>query len=120
MKNPICHVEIPADAVGALVDFYRELFGWEFQQFSAEMEYHVAKADQGDATPAIMARQDPAQTPTFYVQVDSIDAALDKAGTLGATVIVPKGPVPGMGWFAVLLDPQKNLFGFWQNDTAAG
>jgi uncharacterized protein len=119
MKNPIVHVEIPADAAGALVDFYRELFGWEFQQFPGDMEYHIAKAEEGGTTPAIMARQHPQQTPIFYVQVDSIDTALDKAGKLGAEVLVPKSPVPGMGWFAVLMDPQKNQFGFWQNDTAA-
>ena len=119
MKNPICHLEIPADQAEPLVSFYGELFAWKFQKLDGPMDYYIAAHDEGDAGPAIMARQHPQQTPIFYVAVDSIDAALDKAGKLGATVLVPKSPVPAMGWFAVLMDPQKNQFGLWQNDPAA-
>jgi predicted enzyme related to lactoylglutathione lyase len=28
-------------------------------------------------------------------------------------------PVPGMGWFAQLNDPQGNPFGVWQTDMEA-
>lgn len=67
----------------------------------------------------MMARQDPRQTPTFYVCVESVEAALDRAKDEGATVIVPRTAVKGMGWYAVALDPQKNLFGLWQTDEKA-
>jgi predicted enzyme related to lactoylglutathione lyase len=30
-----------------------------------------------------------------------------------------KSPVPRMGWFAMLLDPQGNSFAVWQQDAKA-
>ncbi len=30
-----------------------------------------------------------------------------------------KSPVPGMGWFAMLIDPQGNPFALWQTDSSA-
>jgi predicted enzyme related to lactoylglutathione lyase len=32
---------------------------------------------------------------------------------------VPRTAVKGMGWYAVALDPQNNLFGLWQMDESA-
>jgi len=119
MKNPICHLEIPGDKVGPLLSFYHDLFEWDFQAFGGPMEYHIAAHEEGDTAPAIMARQDPQQPTVFYVCVDSIDESLGRADKLGSTVIVPKTAVPGMGWFAVLMDPEKNAFGLWQSDSAA-
>jgi predicted enzyme related to lactoylglutathione lyase len=34
--------------------------------------------------------------------------------------MVEKMPVPGMGWFAQLIDPQGNPFALWQTDMSAG
>jgi predicted enzyme related to lactoylglutathione lyase len=30
-----------------------------------------------------------------------------------------KTAVPGMGWFAMLLDPEGNNFAIWKNDASA-
>jgi hypothetical protein len=54
-----------------------------------------------------------------YVNVESIDASVDKAQRLGAKVTKPKSPVPGMGWFAMLTDPQGNAFAMFQQDAQA-
>ena len=55
-----------------------------------------------------------------YVTVDSIDQTVEQGSRLGATVIRPKSPVPKMGWYAVIADPEGNVFGLWQNDENAG
>jgi predicted enzyme related to lactoylglutathione lyase len=44
---------------------------------------------------------------------------LAKAEKLGAKVIMPRSPVPGMGWFAFCQDTEGNVFGLWQDDSAA-
>ena len=31
----------------------------------------------------------------------------------------PRAPVPGMGWFAMLVDPQGNSFAMWERDPDA-
>jgi predicted enzyme related to lactoylglutathione lyase len=38
---------------------------------------------------------------------------------MGAQVMRPKSAVPKMGWFAILLDPEKNIFAIWQADPKA-
>lgn len=48
---------------------------------------------------------------TFYVQVDDIDASLQQAVDLGATVIVPVTTIPNSVTFAMFADPQGNCIG---------
>jgi uncharacterized protein len=119
MSGQICHIEIPADNLESLRKFYSGLFDWDFEKMPGDIEYYGAK--QGEDKPGIgmMARQDPKHTPTFYVCVDSVDSAIERAKNDEATIIVPKTAVKGMGWYAVALDPQKNLFGLWQADDKA-
>jgi predicted enzyme related to lactoylglutathione lyase len=49
-----------------------------------------------------------------YAQVKEIDATVKKAESLGAKTMVPKTEVMGMGWLAIITDPQGAMFGFWQ------
>jgi uncharacterized protein len=51
------------------------------------------------------------------VDVASIDAAIDRATKLGATVALPKMPVPGVGAVAAIIDPQGNICGLWEAKT---
>jgi len=43
----------------------------------------------------------------------------EKAQATGAVVLRPKSAVPRMGWFAVLADPEMNVFALWQDDPGA-
>ena len=49
-----------------------------------------------------------------YIGVDSVDRYVAKAMELGATVVVEKMEVPGMGFFAQLVDPQGNPFAVFE------
>jgi uncharacterized protein len=119
MKGHICHIEIPADNLESLRRFYSGAFEWDFEKMPGDIEYYGIKQGDDKPTAGMMARQDPGQTETFYVCVESIDEALDRIKDEGAIVVVPKAAVKGMGWYAVALDPQKNLFGLWQADEKA-
>jgi len=66
-----------------------------------------------------MRRMFPGQTPVNYVGVANVDEFVRRAERLSAKVVVPKTPVPGMGWFAQLKDTEGNIFAVWQNDAAA-
>ena len=89
MKGSICHVEIPADNVGALQGFYSNLFEWDFEKVSGDMEYYNVKHGEEKPMGGMMARMSPDQKPTFYVCVDSSKEAIRKAMETGGTVIVP-------------------------------
>ena len=67
----------------------------------------------------LMRRMMPGQTPINYIAVEKVDEFARKAERLGAKVVMPKRPVPGMGWFAQLTDTEGNMFAIWQHDPAA-
>jgi predicted enzyme related to lactoylglutathione lyase len=48
------------------------------------------------------------------VQVKDVDATVRKAETLGGKTMLGKTEVMGMGWLAIISDPQGAMFGFWQ------
>jgi hypothetical protein len=116
-NNRVVHFEIPAHQPEALTKFYSDLFGWKFQKAPLSgPEYWLC--DTGSDGPgingAVMQRQDPKQPWMNYVDVASIDAAIEKATKLGATVALPKMPIPGVGAVAAIIDPQGNICGLWE------
>jgi predicted enzyme related to lactoylglutathione lyase len=119
--NRIVHFEIPADRPEGLVRFYAELFGWRIEKAPIpNMDYYVCHTGEGPGIDGgIMRRAAPEQAVTNYVKVEQVDPVLEKARALGARVVVPRTAVPGMGWFAVALDPDGNPVGFWQDDRGA-
>ncbi len=120
MKHTFVHFEIPADDVERARKFYTELFGWQISSPPEFPEYLFVKTgDEDDLAGGMMKRQGPEQGPIYYVQVESVDATCVTIEQLGGRIIVPKSPVPGMGWFAHFVDTEGNVFALWQTDESA-
>ena len=49
-----------------------------------------------------------------YIKVDNLEGSVARAEELGAKVLMGKTPVPEMGTFAVLMDPQGAAFAIWE------
>lgn len=121
------HFEIPADDENRARDFYTSAFGWEFQVMP-EMEYSLAMTtpmDQ-DGRPAVpgsinggLFKRGDLTAPVVTVDVEDIDAALEKIAALGGRVHRAKMEVPGMGWNAYFTDSEGNVVGLWQNARPA-
>ncbi len=113
----ICHFEIPADDVERAKKFYGELFGWQIEKLPKE-DYWLFKPTGGMAEEGIgggmMKRMMPQQQITVYFDVPSMDEYLEKVKKLGGQVVVPKSPVPEMGYYAICLDTENNSFGLWE------
>jgi predicted enzyme related to lactoylglutathione lyase len=120
MKHQIVHFEIPADDVKRAQAFYKELFGWQFSNPPGYDDFWAADVgeDAGHGI-AMMARQNPNHGPTNYIDVESVGDSLTRVEQLGGQVLMPKSPVPGMGWFAHCQDTEGNVFALWQDDTSA-
>lgn len=118
-NNRIVHFEIPANEPEPLTEFYAALFGWTFQKAPLPgMDYYLCATgkDSPGIDGAIMKRQNEGQPWMNYVDVESVDASLEKAKELGATVALPKTPIPGVGAIAALIDPQGNVFGLYEKN----
>jgi uncharacterized protein len=132
MSHTVVHFEIPADQPERAVKFYRELFGWDIKSAgpagAGGIEYWMVRTVPTNAegrptelgvNGGLMRRMMPGQGPVNYISVENVDEFARKAEHLGAKVVVPKMPVPGMGWFAQLTDTEGNVFAIWQHDPAA-
>jgi uncharacterized protein len=129
MKNPVAHFEIYADDPKKLADFYSHLFDWKISPVP-NMDYwtiqtvdtddkHMPKQTGGiNGGMAKRPRKD-VHFWTNYVVVESLDGAIERAQKLGAQLSAPRTPVPGMGYFAMLLDPERNTLALWENDKNA-
>lgn len=99
------------DPEGAL-RFYTALLGWTTQKMAMpDGDYHVLKV--GDTSVGgVMALPPEAKAggmpPTWgsYVTVTDVDAIARKAGQLGGKVVHGPQDIPGVGRFAVIIDPQ--------------
>jgi uncharacterized protein len=119
MIDTICFFEIPADDPEALQEFYRDMFAWTFEKIPGGFRYYKINTAQDTPRGGLTARQDPQHTPVNYVKVESIEGSVTRAEALGAKSVVERKPVPGIGWYSVLLDPQGNRIGLWEDDPAA-
>lgn len=119
MINTICFFELPVDDFDTAQKFYGELFNWTFEKIPGQFRYYRIGMGSDAVKGGMTARQDKQHTPVNYVKVESVEASLKKAEKLGAQVAVPRRPVPGTGWFAVVLDPNGNRIGLWQEDRSA-
>lgn len=120
MSYTVVHFEIPADDPDALGEFYNKLFGWKVE--TTPMDYWLIEtAPEGEGIGGGMfKRTEPSQRPMNYIGVDSVDDFVKKVEEFGGKVAVPKQEVPNTGYMAIVLDPDGNPFGLWQDLEQTG
>ena len=127
----VIHFEIHAEDVPRAVAFYRDVFGWTFEDWSefAGMPYFGATTGpEGEMgiNGAIMQRHSPDPEVGGHVAgavltlgTDDFDAAAEKILAAGGTVALPKHALPGMAWQGYFHDTANNVFGVHQPDPEA-
>jgi predicted enzyme related to lactoylglutathione lyase len=110
------HIEIPADDTQRARRFYEGLFGWTFTdtEFGDYALYATPSGEQGVGGGLGKRGESAPQATRNYVGVDSIEAALAKTEELGGRVIQGKDEVPGVGWWAVIVDTEGNELGLFE------
>jgi uncharacterized protein len=118
----VIHFEIPAADPERASKFYQKAFGWKFEKWAGPMEYWMANTG-ADGVPGInggmLRKPGPVSVTTNTIGVESVDAAIKAATTAGGKLVMPKSPIPGVGYFAYCEDTEGNLFGVMQADTNA-
>ena len=121
MGNPVVHFEIGGPDGPALLQFYRDLFGWNIDVQGEEMgSYGLVQTNEGGVGGGIMGTQEdmPASYVTAYIQVDDLQTALDRIAEAGGAGAMPPTEIaPGMGSVAMFTDPADNFMGLYSLPT---
>lgn len=113
-RGEINHIEFPADDPQRAMRFYEAVAGWQFSPIEGFEDYWVFRSAEGYGGAVGKRGVSTGQVVRDYIEVDSIDDAVAAGERAGGTVKEPKAEVPGMGWFAVLTDPEGNEIGLFQ------
>ena len=122
MTNSVTHFEIYAEEPSNLADFYRSLFGWQVEKAPGVDYWRIqtARTDAKGFNGGLLYRPIPGpRSWVHYVHVESLDEAVAQIQRLGGALLRPKAAVPKTAWYAVVADPQGNIFGIWQADPTA-
>ena len=120
----VIHFELPAEDPQRASRFYSEVFGWSFSKWDGPEEYLLTSTGE-DSQPGIngaVMRQNEcfgAKTPINIIDVPSVDEYTGKIEAAGGQVIMPKMPVPGVGYVAYFRDTEGIVSGLMQFDAAA-
>ena len=119
------YFEIQADDTKRAVDFYRGVFGWEFEQVPGlPIEYW--RIETGGSRGGLLKR--PAQQPppqcgtnafVVSIEVENFDSTAEKITSHGGQVALPKFAVPGICWQGYFVDTEGNTFGIFEVDETA-
>ena len=106
----VIQVEIVGKDQVALQRYYGDLFGWAFDT-SAPGGYGMTDPAQTGVIVGIgNAPQGPGLV-TGYVTVPDINATLEKATSLGGSVVMPKFSPDGTAQLALVADPEGHVVG---------
>jgi predicted enzyme related to lactoylglutathione lyase len=117
----VAHFEIMSEQPEKTIQFWTKVFGWKFTKWNGPMEYWLITT--GDPSqPGIdggLSRGKPVDRIVLSVSPVKLDSVLKAAVAAGGAVAQPKGPIPGVGWFAAIRGPDGNLFGVMEDDPTA-
>ena len=116
MPNPVVHFEISGKDGVKIQQFYSDAFGWTIDA-SNPMGYGIVEA-QGEGIGGGVTGGDDAGV-IFYIQVDDLEAALAKVGSLGGKTVMDVMTIPGMVTMATFSDPEGNVIGLVHSETPA-
>ncbi len=117
MGNPVMHFEIAGRDGKSLSEFYSAAFGWNSSPDPSGI-YELDPAAEHGIMGHILPTTDDMPSSnyvTVYIQVDDLQASLEKVENLGGKTCVPPQVIPGdVGSFAMFLDPSGNCVGLYK------
>lgn len=109
MAHPVVHFEIGCRDTAKTEQFFGDLFGWHMQRSGPASTIDTG-GQQGIPGHITSLGHEPQHYTIFYVEVDDVQAYLDKAASLGGKTLVPPVKIP-TGTFAWFSDPDGNTIG---------
>jgi uncharacterized protein len=119
-----CWVDLGSPDLGASVEFYSALFGWQVPESeNVEQTGGYRRATKsGKDVAGMMPLMQEGQPPAWssYVSVADADATAAAVKEAGGSVLAEVMDVMGLGKMAIFADPTGAVFGIWQPGTFLG
>ncbi len=110
----INHIEFPADDLERAKRFYGAVAGWEFSAMEGMPDYWLFRSGEGYGGGIGKRGVTTGAALRDYIEVDSIEAAIAASDANGGATVEPKTEIQGMGWYAVVRDPEGTEIGLFQ------
>ena len=122
----IVHVEMTSKDPVASRRFLEAVFGWEFEKLGVlpSQEYWAFGGNSGPSGGVTISGPSGDLTPAFgtdapltvnYVQVESVEATLEKIRAHGGKILFEKHEIPGHGYFATYEIPGGVVQGIYES-----
>jgi uncharacterized protein len=97
-------------------EFYTQLFGWDTEETGEEFGFYTLVKQNDEQIGGMMTPMQPGMPAVWmpYFGADNAESVTNAATGAGATVMTPPTPIPTVGIFAVLADPQGAVFAILQ------
>lgn len=117
----VVHFEIPVEDADRARDFYADTFGWELAGFGDEGYWLATTGEEGERgiDGALISGSELHASPVIIIGVEDLGDAVDRAASNGATILLERQTIPGVGYSAYLRDPEDNVIGLFQPDGSA-
>lgn len=126
--NKVVHFEIPTNDHARAKRFHGDVFDWHLQDMpggadtytfaiTSPVDEQFQHRESGAINGGMFQRspQLPVHNPVITIGVDSIDDHARHIEAASGTMVVSKGEVPEMGYYAYFKDTEGNLMGLWEN-----
>ena len=119
MPHLVTHFEIFGEEPARLAEFYRSLLGWQIEKAPGIDYWRIHTGPDGlDGGLTFRPIAEP-RSWVHYLHTDSVDDTVAEVVALGGSVVRPKTAVPKTAWYAVVADPEGNVFAVWETDPRA-
>jgi predicted enzyme related to lactoylglutathione lyase len=114
MAHPVVWWEIGSSDASKSQEFYSKMFNWKIDTESMPDYGIVETGGEGGINGGVF--KSPAGVPylTFYIQVEDVATALDKAVECGGEAVVQPQDIPNVGTSAFFKDPDGLIVGLFK------
>jgi predicted enzyme related to lactoylglutathione lyase len=119
----IVHFEISANDPEKVVNFYKTVFGWDIKKWDGPIDYWMVTTgpnDEPGINGGISVPKELFSGTVNTVEVQDIDAYIEKVKKSNGQVVTEKMVIPGVGYQVYCKDVEGTLFGLHQTDPEAG
>lgn len=126
MANNLRHFAINCDDVARAKRFYENVFGWKFSAWGPPDFFRIATGSKSEpgVEGAIQKRREIVKGMPIYgyecsFGVENVDAIVTATEANGGKIVMPKVTIPTVGTLIFVQDPERNIVGAMQYDSAA-